>query len=261
MMRKLILAIAAFVFCAATASASAQNTLGCDKDKGVQPIDFSQPPNIDFLKGQLLHYRCTKYDEDVAAVLTEARHWVEKRAPQVYKPAIVLDIDETSLSNWTRIVRDDFGYIRKGPCEMGKADQPCGDIAWQKSGEAPALPPTLDLYKAARCIDVPKPETCTKVEVFFVTGRRETLGGSELPSAWTLRNLARAGYADISRDHLYMRDPSSQGPVSKHKIDARISIERRGFTIIANIGDQDSDLVGHHADRPFKVPNPFYFIP
>jgi acid phosphatase len=58
-----------------------------------------------------------------------------------------------------------------------------------------------------------------------------------------------------------MRDPNSRGPVSNHKTEARISIERMGFTIIANIGDQESDLAGHHAERTFKIPNPFYFIP
>ena len=110
-------------------------------------------------------------------------------------------------------------------------------------------------------MDIPSPETCTKVEVFFVTGRHERQRDGELASVWTLRNLANAGYQNVSRDHLYMRDPNSHGPVSKHKIDARIAIEQKGFTIIANIGDQESDLVGHHAERTFKVPNPFYHIP
>jgi hypothetical protein len=33
------------------------------------------------------------------------------------------------------------------------------------------------------------------------------------------------------------------------------------FTIIANIGEQESDLVNEHAARRFKLPNPFYYIP
>jgi HAD superfamily, subfamily IIIB (Acid phosphatase) len=56
--------------------------------------------------------------------------------------------------------------------------------------------------------------------------------------------------------------PATRGrPVSEHKTKARIDIESRGFTIVANIGDQESDLVGGHAERAFKLPNPFYFIP
>ena len=33
-----------------------------------------------------------------------------------------------------------------------------------------------------------------------------------------------------------------------------------GYRIIANVGDQESDLTGGGADRSFKLPNPFYFI-
>jgi hypothetical protein len=111
----------------------------------------------------------------------------------------------------------------------------------------------LDLYKAARCLDVAKPEACTKVEVFFVTGRTEREHKGEKASAWTIRNLLAADYRDVSRDRLYMRDPGTRPPPA-------LRSSRQGYTIIANIGDQDSDLAGYHAERTFKVPNPFYFI-
>jgi hypothetical protein len=81
-----------------------------------------------------------------------------------------------------------------------------------------------------------------------------------MPSVWTLRNLEAAGFAGIERDHLYMRDQASEGSASIHKIPARAAIEKMGFNIIANIGDQNSDLVGGYAEMTFKVPNPFYFI-
>jgi hypothetical protein len=29
---------------------------------------------------------------------------------------------------------------------------------------------------------------------------------------------------------------------------------------VVNMGDQESDLDGGHADRAFKLPNPFYFV-
>ena len=35
-------------------------------------------------------------------------------------------------------------------------------------------------------------------------------------------------------------------------------LEAEGYTIIGNIGDQLSDLEGGHAERTFKLPNPFY---
>jgi len=32
-------------------------------------------------------------------------------------------------------------------------------------------------------------------------------------------------------------------------------------TIIVNAGDQESDLAGGYAERAYKLPNPFYYIP
>lgn len=115
--------------------------------------------------------------------------------------------------------------------------------------------PTLDLFNAASCKAAASGDGCKKVTVFFVTGRYE----SPEARAWTEKNLTNAGYQDWKQ--LYMRDPKTAGQsVSGHKTAARTDIEQQGFTIIANIGDQNSDLVGGHAERVFKIPNPFYFI-
>ena len=40
----------------------------------------------------------------------------------------------------------------------------------------------------------------------------------------------------------------------------RRKLAEAGNTIIATVGDQQSDLDGGFAECPFKVPNPFYFI-
>ncbi|HEV7820257.1 MAG TPA: HAD family acid phosphatase [Burkholderiales bacterium] len=250
-----VLAMLAFAGLA-PAVAQTQAPEGCYPIPEVKPLSVAQPLNIDLIKQQLLYYRCTHYDSEVAAVFSDAQRWVQARAPQVAKPAIVLDIDETSLSNWTRIKRDDFGYIQKGPCDLAKKDEACSDEDWQKTGLAPALQPALDLVNAAKCAPAPPGTACTKAAVFFVTGRTQSAEHRKS----TETNLTNAGYRDW--DGLYMRDPATHGqPVSEHKTKARIDIESKGFTIIANIGDQDSDLAGEHAERKFKVPNPFYFIP
>jgi acid phosphatase len=55
-------------------------------------------------------------------------------------------------------------------------------------------------------------------------------------------------------------NPELGGPTVSYKSGERAKIERSGVRIIANIGDQESDLEGGHADRGFKYPNPFYFI-
>jgi hypothetical protein len=87
--------------------------------------------------------------------------YVETWFGAVSKPAIILDIDETSLSNWPAIAADDFGIIADGKCD-GLPKGPCGWRAWQLSAKAPALATTLELFKAA---------TSNGIAVFFITGR------------------------------------------------------------------------------------------
>lgn len=251
-MTKFLLPLLAGAICLMTLGAAGAAPLGCSGEPSPSPapppIGLFEPTNIEITKRSLIAYRCDKYDADVGAVLAAARQWMEQRAPQVAEPAIVLDIDETSLSNWTEIYRDQFAYIPNGPCDLQKKGTACGLHKWEELAEAPALLPTLQLFDTAKCHHMAA--GCTKVAVFFVTGRGPTERG------FTERNLHRAGY--FGWDGLYM---SKGGKVAAFKTSARIAIEQRGYTIIANVGDQYSDLDGGHAERSFKVPNPFYFIP
>jgi hypothetical protein len=44
------------------------------------------------------------------------------------------------------------------------------------------------------------------------------------------------------------------------KAPERRKISEQGYTIILNLGDQDSDLKGGYAERIFKLPNPVYIV-
>jgi HAD superfamily, subfamily IIIB (Acid phosphatase) len=221
---------------------------GCDPVPTPPHVAASRPPNLGALKLTLIAYRCTRYDAEVARVLHDARAWIERRAGRhraAERPALVLDIDETSLSNWKQIYQNDFGYIVKGDCDFAKGSA-CGQIAWEQSARAEAITPTLDLFNAAKA---------RQVTVFFITGRHE---GPDERTA-TEANLHNVGYDGWQR--LYMRTNAFDGPsVAPFKTWARQDIERQGYTIIANVGDQQSDLANGHAERRFKVPNPFYYI-
>ena len=46
----------------------------------------------------------------------------------------------------------------------------------------------------------------------------------------------------------------------EYKSLTRKHIESLGYRIVANVGDQFSDLQGGHEQRAFKLPNPMYFI-
>jgi predicted secreted acid phosphatase len=208
-------------------------------------LPAAQPPNVGDTKiAATEYYNSGAYERDLAAVATEAMHWVTQRAPQVSNPALVLDIDDTALSNWEVIVADDFGRVIDGPCDhLPKG--PCGWAAWDMLGRDRAIAPTLQLFRQARAANT---------AVFFITGRPESQRGP------TERNLRTAGYTDYAGIRLT--------PINAHyasaadfKTPQREDIERAGYTIIANMGDQPSDLMGGHAEKTFLLPNPFYRIP
>jgi acid phosphatase len=207
--------------------------------------DAPPPPlNIDMVKRALLDYHDQFYNLDVAAVFEAARNYVEGYAGDAKLPAIVLDIDETSLTNWPNLVADNFGFISAGPCDALPAG-PCGFNAWIAMAKAEALQPALKLFKAAKA---------RRIAVIFITGRRDHQRDT------TLINLSHAGFDGWTE--LHTRPDSDQFPtVQAYKTAERIKVEAERYTIIANIGDQLSDINGEHALCTFKVPNPFYFIP
>jgi acid phosphatase len=200
--------------------------------------------NLGDLKATLEAYRSSgQYEADLWAVATEARRYLEERAASGGRLAIVLDIDETSLSNWPAFKVNDLGLIVPGPCDLERG--PCGFVSWAQMARAEAIVPTLELYRAARA---------RGVAVFFITGRPESLREA------TERNLRAAGYAEWAR--LVLKpDGSRSASAADFKAPVRRSVLEEGYTIILNMGDQPSDLAGGFAERAFLLPNPFYRIP
>ena len=89
-----------------------------------------------------------RYDADCVAVAARARAFLDRRAPQVPKPAAVFDIDETSLSNWPAYRLNGWTRFTAGECDLEKG--PCGLRAWQGMAKSKAIPATLDLVRHAR---------------------------------------------------------------------------------------------------------------
>ena len=144
--------------------------------------------------------------------------------------AVVLDIDDTALCDWSFTDDMYLGYNKRAFEE------------WAQKGSAPAIRPVLEFYNTAKT---------RGVKIFFVSNRKEHL------RAATEHNLRTAGYANW--DGLVMRpEGGPKQSVAEFKTQARQRLELQGFQIIANIGDQASDLIGGASERSFKIPNPFY---
>lgn len=238
---KPLLNFAVIVFLVTAAALAAQVKTQADSAKVLR----RQPANVGDAKSAALAYHDSgAYDHDLAIVAGEARRWLEKRARLATRPAMVLDIDETALSNWEVIKLDDLGRPIHGPC-IPESGAPCGWAAWDQLGRDPVIAPTLQIFKLARKLNV---------TVFFITGRPESQRQA------TERNLAAVGYEGYQK--LYMVPNGAHfASATDFKAPIRAQIEQAGYNIIANIGDQPSDLQGDHAEKMFLLPDPFYRVP
>ncbi|MBI3885247.1 MAG: HAD family acid phosphatase [Opitutae bacterium] len=192
-----------------------------------------EPKNIYLLKQELKSYVDSgHYMQDIAAVAADATKWIEQRVAAA-KPgerlALILDIDETMLSNLPEIRRNDFGYV------------PPSWSAWVRSGQAPVIAPVREVFRAARRLGV---------AVLILTGRVES------DRAGTEANLRAAGYDGWTQLHFKPDDAKETTGAFKAAWRRRFAAE--GWTLIANLGDQETDLAGGFSERTFKLPNPFY---
>jgi HAD superfamily, subfamily IIIB (Acid phosphatase) len=231
-----------------TALAAALWVAACAPTFGTGPTATArmrQPANVGDAKKSATEYRDSgAYARDLASVAAEAGDWIARSAPGARRPALVLDVDETALSNWEVIQADDFGRIIGGPCQA-LPEGACGWAAWDLLARSVAIEPTLALFRRARSLGV---------DVFFITGRPESQRSA------TERNLRAQGFDGFTRLTM-VPDGARFASAAAFKAPVRAGIEREGWTIIANLGDQPSDLEGGHAARAFLLPNPFYRIP
>jgi acid phosphatase len=202
------------------------------------------PLNIDAVKKSLREYHKDTYMKDMAAVFSIAQSYVARRAAEFKKPAVVLDIDETSLTNWENLDLDDFGFIKNGPCPERKGFA-CGFKSWVAKSTAGVIEPARTFYNVARA---------KHVAIFFITGRTDS------QRTVTVQNLHRAGFFGWTKLATRPNDDKNDSIVP-FKSGERAKIAKDGYTILATIGDQQSDIDGGSADCGFKLPNPFYFIP
>jgi len=204
-----------------------------------------QPANVgDLKRDATAYYDSGAYLTNLQQAAAPAVAWINEQAARVARPAVVLDIDETSLSNWEVIKANDFGRVYNGPCD-DLPHGPCGLQAFGRLAQSPAIPPTMDVFNAAKQ---------RGAAVFFITGR---------PESWraaTEQNLQAVGYTGYER---LIMEPTGSHYVSASDFKApqRAQIEAQGYTIIANLGDQPSDLAGGFAQQTYLLPNPFYRIP
>ncbi len=159
------------------------------------------------------------------------------------KKAIVFDVDDTTLNTYNYEIFSSFAY------------NPTTNAEYVNDARFPEVygMPALAKYASTH-----------GYEIFFLTGRPEA------QRAGTVTNLAKVGYTAPAADHLFLKNAAnppaylscgSTCTTIQYKSGTRAHIESLGYNIVANFGDQYSDLTGGYADRTFKLPNPMYYLP
>jgi hypothetical protein len=246
--------------------------------KTFTPHSANQITNIDVLRQQIRNYYGDPlgsgvfatdgfYAKEATGVAVRGTRWLSSVAHWNWhgvagkKKAIVLDVDDTTLATWNYEVFSNWAY---NPTTNGQ---------FVTEQRFPAVPGMVRMVtRAAKMGYV----------IIFVTGRPAA------QEAATLGNLTAdgigvdAGYPAPStlsdgEDGLFTKppvaaypdylktacaaDPNGSCTTIHYKSATRAHIESLGYDIVANFGDQFSDLKGGFADKTFKLPNPNYFLP
>jgi hypothetical protein len=228
--------------------------------------------NIDVLRQQIRNYYGDplgtgvadpngNYAKEARSVAADGKRWLASPHHVRGTKAILLDVDDTTLLTWNYEVFSNWAF---NPTTNGQ---------YVTDQKFPAVFGMVDTVKAAER---------EGYAIFFLTGRgaaqeAATLGNltadgigvdAGYPKPTTLRDgedglftkPAVADYPDYLKTAC-ASDPNGSCTTVHYKSATRAHIESLGYDIVANFGDQFSDLEGGHADRTFKLPNPNYYLP
>ena len=235
---------------------------------------------------------------EAGSVARDGSEFLTKKADQKTgsrKKAIVLDVDDTTLTTWNYELYSNWDFNAATNASF------VGLTGTTFTGNMfPATPGMVDLVSTAKSLGY---------AVFFLTGRGDAQHAATIAN---LQNDAAAGFADITSvtlsgktvpevdagypaptpidtghggfaDGLFTKppvgsypayldkpefcgpfihaSPAASCPTIQYKSGTRAYIESQGYEIFANFGDQFSDLLGGFATRTFKMPNPNYYLP
>lgn len=151
---------------------------------------------------------------------------------------------DTWVSDVTAVTDQASAYLKtRLPAPSIKAaivldiDNTALETAYGGGTSTPATKPVLALAQQAHDAGA---------AVIFVTARPEILRGA------TEDNLEEVPYPN---DGLHMRGFLKFSDKQTLKTNARTAIEQAGYTIVANIGNNDTDVDGGHAERTFRLPD------
>lgn len=229
------------------------------------PVNGNAEMNVNVLEDQIEHYygsatatypvvgtvtipsSTSNYARQMKQIVDRAEAYLAAARHSYHgagKPAVVFDIDDTLLNTYDYTLAEQFGYSS------------ATNAIWINNAAFPAVfyMPQLVSFAANH-----------GYSVFFITGRPQS------QTTATIDDLTSAGYVAPQAGHLFLK-PSTPPPylhcakapsctTIEYKSGTRKYISSLGYKVIADFGDQFSDLLGGDAGHQVKIPNPMYYIP
>jgi len=235
----------------------------------------------------------SNYANEARSVAKEGDNWLSARS-KVSNRAIVLDVDDTTLTTWNYELYSNWDFNATTNAQF------VGLTGSTFTGNAfPATPGMIDLVNQAKGYgyaiffltgrgDSQHQATIANLindtaAGFATDTPTVTISGKTIPEvdanyqAPTPINTGHGGFTDglftkppIGQYPAYLNQPQFCGPnitagtscpTIQYKSGTRAYIESQGYDIVANFGDQFSDLLNGFADKTFKMPNPNYYLP
>jgi predicted secreted acid phosphatase len=229
------------------------------------PVNGNTETNLGVLEDQIEHYygsasatypvvgqvtipaSTSNYAKQMKQIVASAESYLTWAAHQSHghgQPAVVFDIDDTLLNTYDYEIAEQFGYTS------------ASNATWIDAAAFPAVFYMPQLVSFAYSHGY---------SVFYITGRPQS------QTAATIKDLTTAGYAAPQAGHLFLKPATPPSylhcanPVActtiEYKSGTRKYISSQGYSIVADFGDQYSDLLGGDAGHQVKLPNPMYYIP
>src|SRR6266496_487211 len=241
--------------------------------KTITPHSERDVTNIDVLRQQLRNYygdalgtgvfaADSNYAKEAGRVAADGERYLSHaRSHGHATKAIILDVDDTSLATWNYEIVSNWAY------------NPATNADYVLNQRFPAVPGMVAMATAAER---------EGYAIFYLTGRPTaqepaTLGNltadgvgvdAGFPKPTTLGDGEDGLFTkpDVTAYPDYLKaacaaDPGGKCTTIHYKSATRAHIESLGYDIVANFGDQFSDLKGGYAARTFKLPNPNYYLP
>jgi predicted secreted acid phosphatase len=236
----------------------------------------------------------SNYADEARSVADKADNWLHARR-NVPNRAVVLDVDDTTLTTWNYELYSNWDF---NPVTNG---QFVGLTSGTFTGNMfPATPGMVDLASHANALgyaifwitgrgDSQHAATIANLQNDTAAGlpniNTVTLNGQTIPEVDagyvppTPINTGHGGFTDglftkppVGSYPAYLDMPQFCGPfihavpavscpTIQYKSGTRAYIESQGYNVVADLGDQFSDLEGGFADKTFKMPNPNYYLP